>query len=572
MSRRKTISSSSLLAMASAASLAAAGAAFATGGTINYSGAPSLSLGASGLTQGLYATVWHVLPPNQKSGSLPGGSTASYGIPAPITSAPGMSDITAVENYLATSPSSSGYQDAATGQVYPIPQPAETFLNTSDKFNYSGVYQPSYWYPTAQYLGSDAAGAAAFDGNAWESSAIDQMGYIKVASAGSYTFNMKSADDAAAVYLGGSGITPTGHAGTGTQIVAQAYNSSSSTTVPVSDGTATVNFSSAGYYPIEIMNYQQGGGEGLNLSITNSAGKAASFYTTNALASSVTPTPQSTFTPTSVPTPTDEWNFAQSKISGTTVSDIGTNGSAATAGTIVGTAANVSNGALVVSSNASGNGMTVPGSTFANYTGSFTLAVSFDRSTSDPNNQWLSIMAFGDKGTGGSQDFINFQPQRQDGTIYSSMYIQSNGLDTMLIQANGQPTPKGQKIVEVLTYDASTNTASLYINGVLQMVGNPSSGTTGGLSKFSLAAVADNIGTSKSPLTPQDGIGGVDSFGDQSSMGSYYDLSTWDTALTGAQVAGLSAAATPEPASLATLALAVGGVLLASRKFRRSVA
>ena len=125
MSRRKTISSSSLLAMASAASLAAAGAAFATGGTINYSGAPSLSLGASGLTQGLYATVWHVQPPNQKSGSLPGGSTASYGIPSPITSAPGMSDITTVESYLATSPTGSGYYDTASGVTYTLPQPTE---------------------------------------------------------------------------------------------------------------------------------------------------------------------------------------------------------------------------------------------------------------------------------------------------------------------------------------------------------------------------------------------------------------------------------------------------------------
>jgi hypothetical protein len=569
MSRRKTISSSSLLAMASAASLAAAGAAFATGGTINYSGAPSLSLGASGLTQGLYATVWHVQPPNQKSGSLPGGSTASYGIPSPITSAPGMSDITTVESYLATSPTGSGYYDTASGVTYTLPQPTETFINTNDTFNYGLADQ---WSPTQQYLRADASGAAAFDGNPWVSSAIDQMGYIKVASAGSYTFNMKSADDAAAVYLGGSGITPTGNAGTGTQIVAQAYNSSTNTTVPVSDGTATVNFSSAGYYPIEIMNYQQGGGAGLNLSITNSAGKAASFYTTDAVASSVTPTPQASSAPTTVPTPTDEWNFAQSQISGTTVSDIGTSGSAATAGTIVGTAANVSNGALVVSSNNSGNGMTVPGSTFANYTGNFTIAVSFDRSTSDSSTSWVSLMAFGDKGAGGSQNFIILQPQRQDGSIYSSMDIQSNGLGTMLIQANGQPTPKGQKIVEVLTYNASTNTASLYINGVLQMVGNPISGTTGGLSKFSLAALADNVGTSSSPLTPQDGIGGVDSFGDPSSMASYYDLSTWDTALTGAQVAGLSAAATPEPASLATLALAVGGVLLASRKFRRSVA
>ena len=375
MSRRKTISPSQLVALATSASLLAAGAAFATGGSITISSSPSLGLGASGLTNGLYATVWHVTPPNQKSGSLPGGSTASYGIPTPINNPPGSSDVTNVEAFLGST--SSGFYNSTTGTLYPQPPVSETFINTADTFNYS---EPISFPPTDQFLGTDAAGtAAAYDQNPWMSSAIDQMGYIKVASAGTYSFNMKSADDAGAVYIGGTGITPVGNAGSGTQVVAQAYNSGSgNATIPASDGTANVTFGSAGYYPIEIMNYQQGGGAGFNLSVTNSAGKAASFYTTQALASSVTPTPQATATPTAAPTPTDEWSFSQSTVNGSTVSDIGTAGSASTAGTIVGSNANVSGGALVVNSNNSGNGLTVPGSTFANYNGSFTISVTLN--------------------------------------------------------------------------------------------------------------------------------------------------------------------------------------------------
>jgi len=542
----------SLAALSTGASLLGASAAFATGGSISIS-TPSLSLGASGLTQGLYASVWHVPPPPSLGGGKTSSGYASYGIPSPVslTTAPSLTDVSNMESYI----NSSSFYSAASGVTYTLPNPSETFLNTNDGFQYNG----GYW-PTQKFLGGDAAGAAMTDGNPWYSSIIDQMGYIKVASAGAYTFNMKSADDAGAVYIGGTGITPTGNAGTGTQIVAASYNTNG---IPASDGSATVTFSAAGYYPIEVMNYQQGGKAGFNLSVTGTTGQAASYYTTNAVASTVTPVAPAP-TPSSAPAPTDEWNFANSTINGTSVSDIGTAGTAATAGTIVGSNAVVQNGALVTTSNNGGNGMSIPASTFANYKGSFSIALTFTRSTSDPANIWGSLMAFGDKGTGGSQDFIIFQPARQDGSGLSSMDVQSNGVGTMLAANNDQPTPEGQKIQEVLTYDASTNTASLYINGVLQMSGQPL--VEAGQTSFSLANVADNTGTSSAPLTPLDGIGGLDPFGDPTTMASYYDLSIWNSALSASQVAGLAAAATPEPASLALMAVAMGGLALAARK------
>lgn len=544
MSRQSKTSPSRLVAIATSASLLAAGAAFATGGSISISSLPSLSLGASGLTQGLYASVWHVPPSPQL-----GGATGSYGIPATYNS-PAITDVQNVESYI----KSSGYYDSATGVTYTLPSPAETFVNTADTFAYNGGY-----YPTQYYLGADGSGATLYDGNPWYSSIVDQMGYIKVSSAGTYTFNMTHADDAGAVYIGGTGIVPSGNAGTGTQVVAASWNG---TSIPSTDQNANVTFSSAGYYPIEVMNYQQSGGAGFNLSVANSAGKAASYYTTTSLASSVTPTPKAAAVPTSAPTPTDEWNFAKSTISGSAVSDIGTAGSAATAGAVIGSGTSVTNGALVTTSTANGNGMTIPASTFAKYTGSFSIAVTFDRSTTDPTNQWGSLMAFGDKGTGGSQDLIDLQPQRQDGTNLSSMIVQGDGVATMLVANNDKPTPAGQKIQEVLTYDASTQTASLYINGVLQMSGSILNTTS-----FSLAAVADNVGTSSSPLTPLDGLGGVDSYGDATTLASFYDLSIWNSALSAGQVAGLTSAPTPEPASLGILAAAaLGGLALVSRR------
>ncbi len=551
------LSTRRLAVLSAGVSLFGAAAAFGAvpGGTITISSSPALSLGSSGLTQGLIGTVWHV--------PLSGGSgSGQYGIPAPFTTPPVYTDVTHVESYI-----SGVYTSAASGAAYTLPSASETFLNTADTFNYNGGSAPTF-----AYLGADASGAAKYDGNPWYSSIVDQMGYIKVASAGTYTFKMSAADDAGEVFVGGTGITPTGNAGTGTPVVALGYDSNfnpvPSGAIPSSYGTASVSFGSAGYYPIEIMNYQQGGGANLSFSATGASGAAATYYTTTAMASSVTTLPAAT--PTTPPNPTDEWNFSKSTISGNSVSDIGTAASAATAGTIVGTGNSVSGGALITTSTSSGNGMSVPGSTFANYTGSFTLSVTFDRSANDPTNSWGSVMTFGTHGSKGSASYIVAQPQRNDGSNHSSVAINSSGqAGPILFASNGKPAPAGTTTQDVLVYDASTGVASLYVNGVLQMFGSPamtpvvnSSGKTTGYTPFSFAALADPSGTAA------DGLGGLDPFGDSTTLASYYDLSTWNSALTAGQVAGLynSTVAVPDPTTVALLGLGAMGLLLISRR------
>ncbi len=529
------------LAFLSAAGMSLMGAsmAFGVGGTISITSSPTLNLGASGLTQGLIGTVWH-LPPD-------GAGSGNYGLPA--AGDPTLTDLTNMESYISTG----AYTNKTLGTTNTLPPASETFLNTADKFAYNSTGGSIFWagFNTAGYLGADAAGATLTDPAPWVNSIVDQMGYIKIASAGTYNFAFTHADDAATVFIGGTGITPTGNAGSGTQIVAASYDNSK---IGTADYTATVSFSSAGYYPIEIMNYQEGGGAGMNFSVTApTGGTTPTYWTTNALASSVTPA-ASAPTPSPAPTPTDEWNFARSAISGTSVSDIGTAGTAATAGTIVGSNTSVVGTQLVTTTTSPGNGMTVPGATFTNYTGDFSVAVTFTRNANDPTGSWDSVFSFGTQGNS-SAGFLLFQPHRNDGSGVAAVAFQPNGGAgaSGLINGNGQPVPTGVLTQEVLVYSAATNTASLYENGVLQESGLvilPS-----GVTSFNLSTYAKYVG-----------IGGVDPFNDPSLMGSYNDFSTWNSALTAGQVSGLYSTAVPEPAAVVLFGLGAAGMLLVKRR------
>ena len=207
--------------------------------------------------------------------------------------------------------------------------------------------------------------------------------------------------------------------------------------------------------------------------------------------------------------------------------------------------------------------MTVPGAAFTGYTGSFTIALTMTRSANDPTDSWGSMLAFGTANTPGNPNIV-MQAQRQDGSGFNS--TTSNALPNYgLVAANGKPLPAGQLTQEVLVYNATTKLASLYINGVLQM-------SETATSPLDLATLAN--GTSPNPKGgtngSRNGIGGLDPYNDPTTLGSYNDLSTWNSALTPGQISGLFSAPVPEPSVMALFGLGATGMLLLKR--RRAVA
>jgi hypothetical protein len=110
----------------------------------------------------------------------------------------------------------------------------------------------------------------------------DQQGFIDIATPGTYTFSVTSADDVLAVYIGGNGST----AGSG---VGVAVNGFASGVFSSSQTTGSVDFTTAGLYNFETFYYQGYGGQGATLSITAPAGASAPTFFTAA----VTPEPAS---------------------------------------------------------------------------------------------------------------------------------------------------------------------------------------------------------------------------------------------------------------------------------------
>jgi GLEYA domain len=148
--------------------------------------------------------------------------------------------------------------------------PNYSFVNTSDSFSYNQgptVVDPTDEEPTNLFLGSDAAGQAAVDTTPIETSIFDAEGFVLINQAGTYTIDSSQADDGVRVYVGGTG-TP----GSGTAVFERNYQFFSNPPTDYS-GPTDVTFTEAGYYPVEVLyynNYSGGNGfAGLNLSATN---------------------------------------------------------------------------------------------------------------------------------------------------------------------------------------------------------------------------------------------------------------------------------------------------------------
>ena len=197
-------------------------------------------------------------------------------------------------------------------QSEPVPPTATSITN---ELNYARSHAPNYAFldsawstpsinlngsdrsTTQAFLGAHALGSAAHDTTALQTTLIDFSGVLRVGAAGYYTLALSQADDAAAVYVGGSGAM-----GSGTQVLMRNFNSGI-TTVPGGANPQSLWLAS-GDYPVEIFYYNQDygtdwGGANLALSITGPG--AVTLLTSG---NAPTPIPSVTPTPTPIPAPT----------------------------------------------------------------------------------------------------------------------------------------------------------------------------------------------------------------------------------------------------------------------------
>ena len=229
-------------------------------------GTPAFATPPAGESSGLSTTVQYYVPTfgsdtGANGGYVGGGGYDTYqgGM---ATGGPTLQTLNNMESFLSTGSFTVPAANSNNGQATTYTTASETHAITAVGNVIQGSNPDYPGYPLNHL---SAGQAVAYN--------VDQQGYIAIATAGTYTFTMAGADDAAEVYVGGNGTI-----GSGTAIVANAYSNFSgdfTSTVTTSD----VTFSNPGLYNFELFYYQGYGGQSINFSVTPPGGASApTFY------------------------------------------------------------------------------------------------------------------------------------------------------------------------------------------------------------------------------------------------------------------------------------------------------
>ncbi len=253
------------IAVACGAALTVSGAAMATNTPLSGSASfnnPAFMTPPAGTQAGLTTTVQYYVPTfgsdtGSNGGYVGGGGYSTYqgGM---ATGGPTLQTLANMESFLTKGSFTVPAADSNNNKATTFTTASET-QNITTLGNVIQAANPDYPAYTLNKL--SAGQPVAYN--------VDQQGYIDIATAGTYTFTMTSADDAAEVYVGGNGTV-----GSGTALVANGY-----TGFPSGETTNNVTFSSPGLYNFELFFYQGYGGQGLNFSIAPPGGVSApTFY------------------------------------------------------------------------------------------------------------------------------------------------------------------------------------------------------------------------------------------------------------------------------------------------------